>query len=94
MKHNNDGDLDGDLNKLDYEFKREFTFKHSILGLNKSFLSNNIAYDLTILTLNGVSIWQYEPDKLIDLINKRFELKEQYFNDLCQSMDDEKKNVI
>ena len=61
---------------IGYELKREIQFKHSILGLAVTFLSNNGAYDLVILTLNGISVWQYDPDKLIELLHARIELKE------------------
>ena len=61
---------------IGYELRREIQFKHSILGLAATFLSNNGAYDLVILTLNGVSIWQYDPNKLIELIHAKIEQKE------------------
>jgi hypothetical protein len=61
---------------IGYELKREIQFKHSILGLAATLLSNNGAYDLVILTLNGISIWQYDPDKLIELLHARIEVKE------------------
>lgn len=56
-----------------YELKREITFKHSILGLQVGLISNNGALDLIILTLNGVSVWQYDPEKVIDLVNKLYD---------------------
>ena len=62
---------------VNYVIKREITFKHSILGLSTTFLTSNGALDLVVLTLNGVSIWQYDPEKLIDFINKKLEQKEQ-----------------
>jgi hypothetical protein len=58
---------------FDYELQREILFKHSILGLQKAFLSNNGPVDLAILTLNGISVWQYEPEKITELINKMLE---------------------
>jgi hypothetical protein len=63
-----------------YELKRELFFKHSILGLTACELSlNGGASDLVVATLNGVSVWRYDPDKLVDLINRLFEAREQYF---------------
>ncbi len=59
--------------KFDYEMRREIYLKHSIMGLTSSLLSNNGSKDLVILTLNGVSVWQYEPSKIIDIINKKIE---------------------
>ena len=56
-----------------YELKRELLFKHSILGLKACKLTNNGAYDLAVLTLNGISIWQYDPESLIELINQKYE---------------------
>ncbi|RMZ99433.1 hypothetical protein BpHYR1_034090 [Brachionus plicatilis] len=53
-----------------YELKREITLKNSILGLSTSLVSNNGAIDLVVFTLNGISILQYDPDKIIDLANK------------------------
>ena len=61
---------------INYELKREIQFKHSILGLSPTLLSNNGAQDLVILTLNGVSVWQYDPDKIIELIHARLDQKE------------------
>lgn len=63
--------------QFSYELKREITFKHSVLGLLTGLISNNGALDLIILTLNGVSVWQYDPEKIIDLANKLFEQREQ-----------------
>lgn len=34
-----------------YDFKRDIAFKHSVMGLCKTHLSNNGAYDLVVLTL-------------------------------------------
>jgi hypothetical protein len=65
--------------KFRYDFKREISFKHSIMGLCVGCLSNNSALDLVVCTLNGVSIWQYEPDRLADLINQKFEENEQRY---------------
>lgn len=62
---------------ISYELKREIVFKHSVLGLLTGLLSNNGAVDLIILTLNGISVWQYDPEKIIDLANKLFELRDQ-----------------
>ena len=63
---------------FDYEMRRDIYLKHSILGLTTSSLSNNGSKDLIILTLNGVSVWQYEPNKIIDIVNKKIEA-----NNLC-----------
>lgn len=63
-----------------YEFKREIVFKHSVLGLLTGLITNNGALDLVILTLNGVSVWQYDPEKVIDLANKLFEQREHLDN--------------
>lgn len=71
--------------KFRYDLKREQAFKHSILGLAKTHLSNNGAYDLVVLTLNGVSIWQYEPDRLAEIINQKFEENEQKYLDIIAS---------
>lgn len=71
--------------KFRYELKRELAFKHSILGLAKTCLSYNGAYDLVVLTLNGISIWQYEPDRLAEIINQKFEENEQKCLDLIAS---------
>lgn len=65
--------------KFHYEKKREIPFKHSVMGLCKTQLSGNGAYDLVILTLNGLSIWQYSPGRLAELVNQRFEENEQMF---------------
>jgi len=65
--------------KFRYDFKREISFKHSIMGLCVGCLSNNSALDLVVCTLNGVSIWQYEPDRLADLINQKFEENKQRY---------------
>lgn len=62
--------------KIFYELKREITLKNSILGLSTSLVSNNGAIDLVVFTLNGISIWQYDPDKVIDFVNKIIEKKE------------------
>lgn len=59
--------------KFNYELKREIPFKHSILGLSTSLISNNGALDLVVLTLNGISIWQYDPEKIIEIVNRKFE---------------------
>lgn len=59
-----------------YELKRELLFKHAILGLQVCKLTNNGAYDLAVLTLNGVSIWQYDPDSVVELINQKCEQHE------------------
>jgi hypothetical protein len=59
-----------------YELKKEIPFKHSILGLELTKLSNNGAYDIVVLTLNGISVWQYDPERLIELINQKFEQNE------------------
>lgn len=77
-----------------YEFKREIVFKHSVLGLLTGLVSNNGALDLIILTLNGISVWQYDPEKVIELANKLFEqrehsesAKEQNANIMCSTND-------
>lgn len=54
-----------------YELRKELLQKHSIMGLCLCELSNNCAYDLAIITLNGLSLWQYDPDFILNLINKR-----------------------
>ena len=56
-----------------YELKRELLFKHSILGLKASKLTGNGAFDLAVLTLNGISIWQYDPESVVELINQKYE---------------------
>ncbi|CAF0713111.1 unnamed protein product [Brachionus calyciflorus] len=61
--------------KFSYELKRETMLKNSILGLSTGLFSNNGALDLAAFTLNGISIWQYDPDKVIDLVNKLVEKK-------------------
>lgn len=63
-----------------YEFKREIVFKHSVLGLLTGLVTNNGALDLVILTLNGVSVWQYDPEKIIEFTNKLFEQREHLEN--------------
>ena len=68
-----------------YEFNRKILFKHSVMGLCQTHLSNNGACDLAVFTLNGVSIWQYEPEKLIELINQRFEENDQHYLDIINS---------
>jgi hypothetical protein len=65
--------------KFCYEKRREFPFKHSVMGLCKTQLTGNGAYDLVVLTLNGLSIWQYCPQRLAELVNQRFEEKEQMY---------------
>lgn len=62
--------------KIVYELKREITLKNSILGLCTSIISNNGAIDLVVFTLNGISIWQYDSDKIIDYANRLLEKKE------------------
>ena len=64
------------LYQFSYEIKREIMFKHSIIGLEIGLISNNGALDLMILSLNGVSVWQYDPEKVIELANRMFEQKE------------------
>lgn len=64
------------LYQFSYELKREIMFKHSIIGLEIGLISNNGALDLMILSLNGISVWQYDPEKVIDLANRMFEQKE------------------
>lgn len=71
--------------KIKYEIKREITFKHSVMGLSPTHLSSNAAYDLVVMTLNGISIWQYEPDRLIEFINQKFELNEHKYLELINS---------
>jgi hypothetical protein len=66
------------LYQFSYELKREIMFKHSIIGLEVGLISNNGALDLMILSLNGISVWQYDPEKVIELANRMFEQKEQY----------------
>ena len=68
-----------------YEKKREFSFKHSVMGLANTLLTKNGAFDLVILTLNGLSIWQYCPERLTELVNQRFEENEQIFIDMINS---------
>jgi hypothetical protein len=66
--------------QFNYELKREFFFKHSILGLAACDLSmNGGALDLVVVTLNGISVWRYEPSRVCDLLNKLFEKREQLF---------------
>jgi hypothetical protein len=62
--------------QFNYEIKREIYFKHSILGLDVCDLSNQGVFDLVILSLNGISVWQYDQEKLIDYLNKEFEKNE------------------
>lgn len=71
--------------KFFYEKKREFPFKHSVMGLCKTQLTGNGAYDLVVLTLNGISIWQYCPERLAELVNQRFEENEQMYLDMVNS---------
>ena len=40
-------------------------------------ITGNGADDLVVLTLNGISVWQYEPERLAELINQKFEENEQ-----------------
>ena len=68
-----------------YELKREIYLKNSILGLSTGLLSNNGALDLIVFTLNGISVWQYDPDKVIDLVNKILEKKESVLDNSCLS---------
>lgn len=68
--------------KFHYEKKREFPFKHSVMGLCKTQLTGNGAFDLVILTLNGLSIWQYCPERLAELVNQKFEENEQLYLDM------------
>ncbi len=42
------------------------------MGLCASELTNNCADDLIMLTLNGVSIWQYDPDAIVKLVETRY----------------------
>jgi hypothetical protein len=56
--------------KYVYEMKKELLFKHSIMGLCETFLSDNVALDLVVFTLNGISVWQYEPEKIIEHLNR------------------------
>ncbi len=67
---------------FDYEMRRDIYLKHSILGLTTSYLSNNGSKDLVILTLNGVSVWQYEPSKIIDIVNKKVEANNYNYNNI------------
>ena len=55
----------------EYELKRQVAFKHALLGAVHTSLSYNGAPDLAILTLNGVSVWQYEPERVAELAAKR-----------------------
>lgn len=71
--------------KFYYEKKREFPFKHSVMGLCKTQLTGNGAYDLVVLTLNGISIWQYCPERLAELVNQRFEENEQMYLNMVSS---------
>ena len=79
---------------IGYELKREIQFKHSILGLETTLLSNNGAYDLVILTLNGISVWQYDPDKLIELLHARIELKEKRSMENVSSSTKQSESII
>lgn len=72
--------------KFHYEKKREFPFKHSVMGLCKTQLSGNGAFDLVILTLNGLSIWQYCPERLAELVNQKFEENEQTYLNMISSL--------
>jgi len=56
--------------KCVYELRKELLFKHSILGLCETYLSGNVALDLVVFTLNGISVWQYNPEKLVDHMNR------------------------
>jgi len=71
--------------KFHYEKKRELPFKHSVMGLCKTLLTNNGAYDLVILTLNGLSIWQYSPSRLAELVNQKFEENEELYLEAINS---------
>ena len=62
--------------KIVYELKREITLKNSILGLCTTMISNNGAIDLVVFTLNGISIWQYDSEKIVDYTNRILENKE------------------
>ena len=55
--------------KFVYELRKELLFKHSILGLCETYLSDNVALDLVVFTLNGISVWQYDPEKLVNHLN-------------------------
>ena len=54
-----------------YELKRDFQVKHSIMGLLSFNLTLNCSNDLIILTLNGIHVFQYDPDFVINLINQK-----------------------
>ena len=72
-----------------YELKRDVSFKHSVIGLLTSNLTMNCANDLVILTLNGIHIWQYEPEYVINLINTRLNQNEAAFDNYLEFL---KKN--
>lgn len=57
--------------RFNYELRRELHLKHSVLGLASCSLTNNGALDLAILTLNGISVWQYDPEKIIEYVNRK-----------------------
>lgn len=57
--------------RFTYDLRRELHLKHSVLGLASCSLTNNGALDLAILTLNGISVWQYDPEKIIEYVNSK-----------------------
>lgn len=70
-----------------YEFKREIQFKHSIMGLlTCNDFTLNCTNDLVVFTLNGISIWQYEPDIIINLINQKLVNNEIQFDNYLKSL--------
>ena len=68
-----------------YELRRDFSVKHSIMGLLTCNLTMNCSNDLIILTLNGVHICQYDPNYVINLINQKYEQNESNFDFYFQS---------
>ena len=63
-----------------YELRRDIMLKHSIMGLLTCNLTLNCTNDLIILTLNGIHIWQYEPDVINNLINQKYNQNEIIFD--------------
>ena len=86
LSNNNDDENEPKLKQsYQYEFSKKILFKHSVMGLCRTNLSNNGACDLCVLTLNGISIWQYDPEKLVELINQRFEENELKYLEMINS---------